>query len=138
MTKKPDFIAPASFDRALVDAPCSGLGVLRRNPEIRWRRTPGDIETMSRVQSIVLDQTAPLVRPGGHILYSVCTFTPQETEQVVEKFLACHPEFVRVDLRSLCPPAWQDLFDQWGQFRSWPHHHHGMDAFFAAGLKRRG
>ena len=137
LTRCPDFIEKGSFDKVLVDAPCTGLGVLRRNPEIRWRRMQSDIDEMARLQSLILDNVAPLVRPGGVLLYSVCTFSPEETDAVVDGFLKRHPEFARCDLRSLCPRQWGALFDPQGNFRTFPHRHNDMDAFFAARLTRR-
>ncbi len=135
LTTSPDFLAPASFDRALVDAPCSGLGVLRRNPESRWRRREGDIANLAKLQKAILANVAPLVRPGGVLLYSLCTVTPEETDGVVEAFLGSHPEFVRDDLRDSTPRGWHGLFDDRGALRTWPHRH-GMDGFYAVRLKK--
>lgn len=137
LTAPPDFLSPGSFDRVLVDAPCSGLGVLRRNPEIRWRRTAADFGQMAALQRAILGNVAPLVRPGGVLLYSLCTLTPEETTGVVDSFLATHPEFIREDMRSLFP-EWQELFNETGALRTLPHRHGGMDAFFAVRLRRQG
>ncbi len=79
-----------------------------------------------------------MLRPGGRLIYSLCTFTREETDGVVQRFLATHPEFAQVDLRSQVPAAWRELFDEQGALRTWPHRHGGMDAFFAAGFCRRG
>lgn len=133
----PDFLPPGTFDRVLVDAPCSGLGVLRRNPEIRWRRQPQDLPQLAALQRAILANVAPLVRPGGVLLYSVCTFTPEETEAVAESFLAAHPDFAREDLRAAAPPHWGELFDEKGTLRTFPHRHGGMDAFYAVRFRRR-
>jgi len=135
LTRPPDFLQPDSFDRVLVDAPCSGLGVLRRNPEIRWRRTKDDIRRMAALQKTILENVAPLVRPGGVLLYSLCTLTPEETTGVVEAFLRDHAEFEVEDLRPLFPD-WSELFDSRGMLRTYPHLHGGMDAFFAVRLKK--
>ena len=136
LTRRPDFLPPASFDRVLVDAPCSGLGVLRRNPEIRWRRTRDDIPRMAALQKTILKNVAPLVRPGGVLLYSLCTMTPEETAGVVEAFLEEQDDFAPEDLR--CDfPQWRDLFDGQGALRTFPHLHGGMDAFFAMRFRRR-
>ena len=137
MTRTPDFLVPASFDGILVDAPCSGLGVLRRNPELRWRRTPGDLRRLAELQRAILATAAPLLRPGGRLVYSVCTQTPEETGEVLAGFLAAHPDFEREDLRPLSPPHWAPLFDDSGALRSLPHRHDGMDAFWAVRLRRR-
>lgn len=138
MTRPPDFLAPRSFDGVLVDAPCSGFGVLRRNPEIRWRRAAGDIAEMAERQQEILTNAAALVRPGGRLLYSVCTLTGEETDAVIKFFLAAHPEYVPEDPRPATPSAWHELFDVDGCLRTWPHRHGGMDAFFAVALRRRG
>jgi 16S rRNA (cytosine967-C5)-methyltransferase len=137
MTGVPDFLPPASFDGVLADAPCSGLGVLRRNPELRWRRTADDPRRLARLQEAILASAANLVKPGGRLVYSVCTQTPEETEGVVRAFLATHGEFAREDLRPLLPPHWEPLFDEAGALRTLPHRHGGMDAFWAVRLRRR-
>jgi 16S rRNA (cytosine967-C5)-methyltransferase len=136
LSRPPDFLVPAGFDRALVDAPCSGLGVLRRNPESRWRRAEADIARLAGLQQAILGHVAPLVRPGGTLLYSVCTCTPEETDGVVAAFLAVHPEYVREDMCPAAPPEWEELFDGEGALRTFPHRHGGMDAFYAARLRR--
>ena len=132
LTEPPEFLAAESFDRILVDAPCSGLGVLRRNPESRWSRQPADVRALSALQSTILDHLVPLLRSGGHLLYSVCTFTEAETDAVVRQFLATHPAMAIEDLPALMPEAWADLFAGNGCLRTLPHRHDGMDAFFAA------
>ncbi len=86
MTAPP--FGPASFDAVLLDAPCTGLGVVRRRPELRWRRDPGDPARLGALQAQLLGALAPLVRPGGVLLYSACTWTRAETTAVVERFLA--------------------------------------------------
>jgi 16S rRNA (cytosine967-C5)-methyltransferase len=91
----------AVFRRVLLDAPCTGLGVLRRRPDARWLRSPGEIAAAARVQTQLLDAAAPLLLPGGHLLYSVCTLEPEETQQQVEGFLERHGNFRRSAL-----PAW--------------------------------
>ncbi len=126
-----------NFDAILVDAPCSGLGTLRRNPESRWRRQPTDLAGNADRQLAILGQAAALLRSGGRLVYSLCTFTPEETDGVVQRFLAAHPEFAQVDLRCRVPSAWRELFDEQGALRTWPHRHGGMDAFFAVGFCRR-
>ncbi|MGW8313771.1 MAG: 16S rRNA (cytosine(967)-C(5))-methyltransferase RsmB [Desulfuromonadales bacterium] len=132
LTRFPDFLAAESFDRILVDAPCSRLGVLRRNPEIRWSRKPMDIRELASLQRTILDTVAPLLRSGGHLLYSVCTFTAAETDTVVKDFLAAHSEFSQEDFRRLLPAVWSTITTNSGSVRTFPHRHEGMDAFFAA------
>ncbi len=131
LVEKPDFLNEKSFDRILVDAPCSGLGVLRRNPESRWSRQPADIKELAELQRTILNQVVPLLRSGGHLLYSVCTFTTAETDAVVKDFLASHPDFIQEDFSALLPEEWQELTTETGSVRTLPHHHDGMDAFFA-------
>jgi 16S rRNA (cytosine967-C5)-methyltransferase len=75
-------VREASFDRVLLDAPCSGLGVLRRRPDARWRVQPGDVDELARLQRALLAAAAPTVRPGGRLVYSVCTLTPEETIEI--------------------------------------------------------
>lgn len=132
LTERPDFLEAESFDRILVDAPCSGLGVLRRNPESRWSRRPADIKELVELQRTILKQVAPLLRPGGHLLYSVCTFTAAETDAIVHNFLTMHKAFKQEDFRSLLAEEWQEMVTAEGCLRTLPHRHDGMDAFFAA------
>ena len=137
LSEKPEFLAPASFDRVLLDAPCSGLGVLRRNPESRWNKSAVNLRELAALQQQLLGNVAPLVRSGGRLLYSVCTFSWAETDQQVTTFLADHPEFQLEDLREQTPREWAELFTEKGTLRSYPHRHAGMDAFFAARFRRR-
>jgi 16S rRNA (cytosine967-C5)-methyltransferase len=88
-------------DAALVDAPCSNLGSLRRRPEARWRHGPDEIERLTTLQSALLDAAAAAVRPGGHLLYSVCTWTVAETDGVVDAALERHPELEPAPLTGL-------------------------------------
>lgn len=122
------------FDRVLLDAPCSGLGVLRRNPEGKWWKRPEDIRQLAEKQRSILANASALVRPGGVLLYSTCSTSATENEEVLDDFLSRNSGFVLEDLRKqftqLAP-----LFNERGMFRSWPHRH-GMDGFFAARLKR--
>lgn len=134
LTTPAEFLVPESFDRILVDAPCSGLGVLRRNPESRWNRQPADIAALAAQQSGILDRVAPLLRRGGQLVYSVCTFTVAETDAVVSAFLASHADFSQQDLHGLLPAEWQELLTDNGCLRTTPHRHDGMDAFFAVSL----
>jgi 16S rRNA (cytosine967-C5)-methyltransferase len=136
LTTSPDFIPPASLDGILIDAPCTGLGVLRRNPELRWRRSAADPARLARLQATILNTAAPLLRPGGRLVYSVCTLTPEETTGVVAEFLAGHPEFSQDDLRPVMPAPWAPLFDPTGALRTLPHRHGGMDAFYAVRLRK--
>jgi 16S rRNA (cytosine967-C5)-methyltransferase len=123
------------IDRVLVDAPCSGLGTLRRNPDLKWRQTRTSIEELTPKQASILASAARLVKKGGRLVYATCSVLHAENEAIVEQFLADHPEFVLV-------PAQQVLADQriaieTGDYLSlWPHRH-ATDGFFAAVLERR-
>jgi 16S rRNA (cytosine967-C5)-methyltransferase len=121
----------ASFDRVLVDAPCSGTGTLRRHPEIRWRLNAAEIAELSSKQSSILSNAAAMVRSGGRLIYSTCALEPEEDEMVVERFAKEHEEFAKVRLA-----AANDLQTETGAIRSWPHRH-GTDGFFVAAFQRR-
>lgn len=93
-------IAPfraASFDRVLLDAPCSGLGVLRRRADARWRIKPEDVERLTRLQRSLIDEAVTQVKPGGYLFYSVCTLTNAETLEIDNYFASKHPNFVPLD-----------------------------------------
>ncbi len=136
LTESPEFLDAQSFDRVLLDAPCSGLGVLRRNPEGRWNRSPVNLRELALLQRDILENVAALVKPGGKLLYSVCTFSHCETDAIVESFLTDHPEFMLDELNRQVPAEWEDLLTDKGTLRSYPHRHGGMDAFFAARFHR--
>jgi 16S rRNA (cytosine967-C5)-methyltransferase len=126
----------ARFDRVLVDAPCSGLGTVRRDPDIRWRRTEGDLAVLAADQRDLLARAADVVRPGGRLVYATCSSEPEENEHVVQAFLEANSEGWRlVDLRDEIAPALQPLLDAHGMLRTLPHEH-GLEAFFAAELAR--
>lgn len=85
----------ATFDRILLDAPCSGLGVIRRKPDLKWTKTEAEIATISDLQRKMIEAVYPLLKPGGILVYSTCTITQEENDDVVDSFLQAHPEFVR-------------------------------------------
>ncbi|HYS44333.1 MAG TPA: methyltransferase domain-containing protein, partial [Geobacteraceae bacterium] len=122
------------FDRILVDAPCSGLGVIRRNPEGKWWKSVYDVARLAALQKTILTGLAASLNKGGTLLYSTCSTTQAENEAVIDDFLSQHPDFVVEDLRILFP-EYTELFTERGFFRSWPHRH-GMDGFFAARLRK--
>jgi 16S rRNA (cytosine967-C5)-methyltransferase len=124
------------FDRVLVDAPCSGLGTIRRDPDIRWRRTEANLPVFARDQMALLRRAAGVVRPGGRLVYATCSSEPEENEQVVDAFLAEHADFSLLDLRTDPAPPPAALFDARGMLRTLPFEHQ-LEAFFAAGLIRR-
>lgn len=123
-------------DAVLVDAPCTGLGTLRQHPEIRWRRTPQDIDDLARRQRRLLASAAERVRCGGVLVYATCTIADAENGELVEAFVAAHPEFAVDDARPRLPAAAAGLVDARGFLRTFPHRH-GLDGFFAARLVRR-
>jgi len=97
--------AGGPFDAVLVDAPCTGLGTVRRHPEIRWRRQLVDVLSMPELQGTILESAATHVAPGGRLIYAVCSPEPEEGEGVVQAFLQAHPEFEREQSLSTAPPA---------------------------------
>lgn len=120
------------FDCVLLDAPCSGTGTLRRNPEIKWFLSPADIQTNAMRQKKLLHMASRYPKRGGHIVYSTCTIEPEENQEVVEDFLGSHGNFT-------CVPAINTLHshfsDARGFFELYPHRH-GTDGFFAAVMRR--
>lgn len=121
----------ASFDRVLVDAPCSGTGTLRRNPEIRWRISGEDFRDLSILQEQLLSSAARMLRPGGRLVYSTCSLEPEENEEVVERFSASNSGFKGVQL-----PLNTELLTPSGAARIWPHRD-GADGFFIAAFERK-
>lgn len=122
------------FDRILLDAPCSGLGVIRRNPEAKWRIFSGDVTRLAAVQRTLLKNAADRLKPGGTLLYSTCSTSEAENELVVEDFLSRHKGFILENLNDFFP-EWSELIAFYGMFRVWPHRH-GMDGFFAARITK--
>jgi 16S rRNA (cytosine967-C5)-methyltransferase len=125
----------ALFDRVLVDAPCSGLGTVRRDPDIRWRRTEAELAGLAERQVTLLERAADVLRPGGRLVYATCSSEPEENERVVDAFLAARPGFKWIDLRREQHPILQPLVDERGMLRTLPFAH-GLEAFFAAALLR--
>ena len=123
---------PMPFDRVLVDAPCSGLGVLARRADARWRKGPEVLREMPPVQLELLAAAARRVRPGGVLVYSVCSFEPEETTEVVERFLRTQPSFVLESAQGVAP---DEVVDEHGMMRVLPHVH-GCDGAFAARFRR--
>lgn len=121
-------IEPA--DKVLIDAPCSGLGVLRKKPDIRWKREAEDIPRLAKLQLSLLENAARLVLPGGVMVYSTCSTEPEENSQLVQSFLAKHPEFTLEDASKYVNKA---LVTGEGFVETLPHRHH-IDGSFAARL----
>ncbi|MFZ5783687.1 MAG: RsmB/NOP family class I SAM-dependent RNA methyltransferase [Pseudomonadota bacterium] len=129
-----------AFDRVLVDAPCTGTGTWRRNPDGRWTLAPQDLEELVPKQAAILDAAARLVKPGGRLVYATCSVLPAENERQIESFLARHEEFVAVPVAE----AWRDATGQEapaplaaGPYLRLSPLRHGTDGFFAAVLTRR-
>jgi 16S rRNA (cytosine967-C5)-methyltransferase len=123
-----------TFDRVLVDAPCTGTGTWRRNPDARHRLSERDLLELERKQSSILDAASRLVRTGGRLIYATCSLLEQENEGQVSAFLIRHPEFVLVPLAQVW--ALQGAAPQ-GDMLSLTPARHGTDGFFAAVLERR-
>ncbi|MGN7407586.1 16S rRNA (cytosine(967)-C(5))-methyltransferase RsmB [Sporosarcina sp. SAFN-010] len=124
--------APNTFDRILVDAPCSGLGVIRRKPEIKYNKTEADLESLTKIQAELLETAWTLVKPGGKIVYSTCTIDKTENDGVVLQFLERHPEALK-----LVPEFFEEagLATPNGMLQVLPQHF-GSDGFFAATLQK--
>jgi len=120
----------------LVDAPCSGMGALRRHPETRWRVTAGEVKRLSKLQGKILASASDLVAPGGALLYATCTVLRAENRQVVEEFLAAHKDFSLRRLADVLPEQAADIADASGDYMSMTPHRHNTDGFFAAVLQR--
>ena len=133
------------IDRVLVDAPCSGLGTLRRNPDLKWRQSAKAVQELVVKQAAILDSAARLLKPGGRLVYATCSILPQENEAIAEAFTAAHPDFEPLDAgevlgqlkveqaASLCSGGETGT----AYLRMWPHRHQ-TDGFFAAVWTRKG
>ncbi len=126
------------IDRVLVDAPCSGLGPLRRNPDLKWRQSPQAVAELQAKQRAILASAARLVKPGGRLVYATCSLLEAENEVIADEFSAAHPAFKRLDAAEALTKAQVDgaeaLVDN-GALRLWPHRH-ATDGFFAVAWER--
>jgi 16S rRNA (cytosine967-C5)-methyltransferase len=126
-------------DAVLVDAPCSGLGTIRRRPEIKWRTAETDLRRHAEAQATLLAGASGAVRPGGALVYSVCSLEPEEGAEVVAAFLGGQPEFERAPLPEMVPRVLNGAPVEGadaGEVRLWPHRH-DTDGFYLARLRRR-
>jgi 16S rRNA (cytosine967-C5)-methyltransferase len=126
----------ARFDRILLDAPCSGTGIIRRHPEIRWRRTPEQIAGFAARQAAALDAAAGLTAAGGRLVYAVCSLEPEEGPERIAALLGTRPDLRVVDARGLLPPELRRLVTAEGFLKTLPHRD-DLDGFFAAVLETR-
>lgn len=126
-----------AFSCVVLDAPCSGLGTLRRDPDIRWRRSPDDLPRLAAAQQDMLREAALTVAPGGRLVYATCSSEPEENDDVVDAFLRTTPAFRQVDRSAIHPGLPSDLIDDRGRFRTAPDRH-GLETFFGAVLERSG
>jgi 16S rRNA (cytosine967-C5)-methyltransferase len=123
------------IDRVLVDAPCSGLGTLRRNPDLKWRQSPETVAELTRKQTAILAGAARLVKAGGRLVYATCSILVEENEAIVDAFLADHPDFARLSAAEVL--AKQGIAIDIGTDLRLSPHTHGTDGFFAAVLERK-
>lgn len=122
------------IDRVLVDAPCSGLGTLRRNPDLKWRQSPESINELQKKQMAILTAAAKLLKSGGRLVYATCSLLPEENQQVIERFLADHPQFSILNCGELLTQQKINLPDT-GEFLQLSPLYHNTDGFFAAVLE---
>jgi 16S rRNA (cytosine967-C5)-methyltransferase len=125
----------SSYDRILLDAPCSGLGVLRRNPDIKWKTSKKDWKRFSHRQQKLLERLAPLVKVSGVLIYAVCSVEPEENEDVLRTFLSKHTGFVFDTDTGKLPPSIASAIESRGTLKTYPQFSE-MDGFFMARLKR--
>jgi 16S rRNA (cytosine967-C5)-methyltransferase len=123
------------IDRVLVDAPCSGMGTLRRNPDVKWRQAENAIAEMHDKQVAILDGAARLVKGGGRLVYATCSFLNEENDDVAAQFVATHPDFELVPMRKIL--AEQKIALDMGDYLKLLPHKHQTDGFFAAVFERK-
>ncbi len=122
------------IDRVLVDAPCSGMGTLRRNPDLKWRQSEASVAELMLKQASILNAASALLKPGGRLVYATCSLLRCENQDVVAAFLAAHPQFVLKPARDIL--AEQQIALDTGDFLELYPHRHGCDGFFAAVMER--
>ncbi len=125
-----------SFDKIMVDGPCSGLGIISRHPDIKWSRDESDIKRLSVLQTKILNQAAGLLSKGGAMLYVTCTLSMEENEETVRTFLKANKGMIQVDLRDRAPGFAHNFINEQGFFKTLPDVD-GMDGFFAALFKKQ-
>jgi 16S rRNA (cytosine967-C5)-methyltransferase len=125
----------AKLDRVLVDAPCSGLGTLRRNPDVKWRQTAEGVAELNVKQASILASAARMVKPGGRLVYATCSILDEENEGIVQAFLAQHPDFTLLPASAVL--AEQKVELEMGDYLKLYPHLHQTDGFFAAIMERK-
>lgn len=123
------------IDCVLVDAPCSGLGTLRRNPDLKWRQSAQSVEELKQKQAAILVAASRLLKPGGRLVYATCSILPEENQDIVSAFLAAHPEFAAIDCGEIL--AQRKIPLDAGRYLELDPHRHHTDGFFAAVLERK-
>ncbi len=129
------FASPGGFDVILMDGPCSGLGTIRRNPDIKYRKNEDDIGKLSGLQRALIENLSRYLKEGGRFVYATCTTEPEENECVIESFLRDHREFEVEDSRNFLPEVCSGLVDCKGYLRTLPHRDN-MDGFFGVRLRK--
>lgn len=128
------------IDRVLVDAPCSGTGTLRRNPDIKWRQSPKAIAELNEMQAAILKSAARMVKPGGRLVYATCSLLKSENEAIAEQFAQAHPDFVQLNAAEKLDQAGvsqaESLVTEAGHLRLWPHRH-ATDGFYAVAWEKK-
>jgi 16S rRNA (cytosine967-C5)-methyltransferase len=129
-------LLPEVFDRILLDAPCSGTGVLRRHPEGKWKKNMNTIRNLISEQQALLDTAACLLRTGGLLLYTTCSILREENEDLLDRYLSGPVNLKRLNLKELHPKLPSDMFNSRGDLRLWPHVHN-CDGFFACLMEKQ-
>ncbi|WP_353855799.1 16S rRNA (cytosine(967)-C(5))-methyltransferase RsmB [Bacillus sp. Bos-x628] len=135
--KAKEHYSEASFDRILIDAPCSGFGVIRRKPDMKYTKSPEDSARLAHIQKAILNEAAPLLKPGGTLVYSTCTMDPTENQQVIHAFLQEHQDFQPDLSLNERLPEQVAPFVQKGSVQILPHYF-GTDGFFICSMKKKG
>jgi 16S rRNA (cytosine967-C5)-methyltransferase len=134
--KVSEYFEKESFDKILVDAPCTGFGVLRRKPDIKYAKTENDIRQLAKIQREILAAVAPLLKKGGILVYSTCTIDQEENSDVIEDFLRHHPQFnLDETLKERLPEKVRPYVSE-GKLQILPHYF-GSDGFFIASLRKK-
>ncbi|RKD24144.1 16S rRNA (cytosine(967)-C(5))-methyltransferase [Ammoniphilus oxalaticus] len=134
----PESFQQAQFDRILVDAPCSGFGVIRRKPDLKWQKQVEDITAIAAMQMELLEQAVRCLKPGGKLVYSTCTVDPEENGRLIHRFLDSHTEFeLDPSLVDDMPPLLRERFHQSGAYIQILPHYFSSDGFFISRLRKR-